>query len=364
VLSVVATLLTSATTPLVYLAPELSCDAQREAVALADVLGAAIDSVSSLPRPLAGLLVSQEQGRLSVTLGEMRNRADLLVFWGTNPAITHPRFLSRYAEVAGRHLPDGRRSRRIVAVDVGDRRGPEDADVRVTIEPDNEADVLNVAAASAGPAPDGDDETTARARRITAAGIAEPRDRLLSALSGARYIAVIADGEAPHTGDSVSASALVTFIRALNEVTRAALVTLRGGGNRSGADAVLTWQTGFPVAVDFSRGYPDYRPYDGTGHARLSRNAADAVLIVGAPGRLPHDSRAGLFARPCAAIGPLGDTSHANLRAVIDTGVAGIHEAGLAYRMDDVPVRLRAVLGGRPSPATLLRSLRQRCLES
>ena len=63
-LSTIATLLKSAATPLVYLAPELSCDAQREAVALADVLGAAIDSVSSLPRPLAGLLAAQEQGEV------------------------------------------------------------------------------------------------------------------------------------------------------------------------------------------------------------------------------------------------------------------------------------------------------------
>ena len=52
-LSALAALLKSAATPLIYLAPELSCDAQREAVALADVLGAAIDSVSSMSRTLA-----------------------------------------------------------------------------------------------------------------------------------------------------------------------------------------------------------------------------------------------------------------------------------------------------------------------
>ena len=35
----------------------------------------------------------------------------------------------------------------------------------------------------------------------------------------------------------------------LNGPTRGALSTLRAGGNRSGADAVLTWQTGYPIAI-------------------------------------------------------------------------------------------------------------------
>lgn len=355
-LNAAAALLTSATTPLIYLAPELSCDAQREAVALADLLGAAIDSVSSMSRPLAGLLAAQEQGRLSATLGEIRHRADLLLFWATDPATTHPRFRPRYADASGRDLPDGRRSRRIVSVDVGGRRGPEDADLRVTIEPGDEADVLTLAAATIG--------APGEAASSTLARIANSATQVVSALSSARYVVVVADGETSHARELSSVPALGTFVRALNEVTRASLLTLRGGGNRSGADAVLTWQTGFPVAVDFSRGYPDYRPYDGRAHARLSSGGADAVLIAGAPGRLPDEIRGSLFSRPCAIIGPLGDTAQDGTPHVaIDTGVAGVHEAGLAYRMDDVPVRLRAVLDGRPSPATLLRSLRQRCLE-
>jgi formylmethanofuran dehydrogenase subunit B len=51
-------------------------------------------------------------------------------------------------------------------------------------------------------------------------------------------------------------------------------------------------------------------------------------------------------------------------RVAIDTGTAGIHEAGTGYRMDDVPLPLTSVLR-HPHPAAeslqlLLRALRQR----
>jgi formylmethanofuran dehydrogenase subunit B len=46
----------------------------------------------------------------------------------------------------------------------------------------------------------------------------------------------------------------------------------------------------------------------------------------------------------------------------IDTGVAGVHEAGTALRMDDVPLPLEAILPGPPSAASVIDALRQRML--
>src|SRR5204863_942221 len=83
-------------------------------------------------------------------------------------------------------------------------------------------------------------------------------------MSQGHYVALVADGEpGADPADPDRAEGLVTLAQALNAPTRCALVVLRGGGNRSGADAVLTWQTGFPFAVDFAPGVPAYRPHDG-----------------------------------------------------------------------------------------------------
>src|SRR3989475_9169576 len=106
-------------------------------------------------------------------------------------------------------------------------------------------------------------------------------------MTEARYVAIVTDGE-PGTpsADPARAEALVTLSQALNAPTRCALSTLRGGGNRSGADAVLTWQTGFPFAVDFARGYPSYQPQAGAA-TLLGGGDVDAPLVVGTPATLP-----------------------------------------------------------------------------
>src|SRR5207237_862545 len=77
------------------------------------------------------------------TLGELRQRADLVVFWAVDPGARYPRYSARYAvDPVGLAAPDGRQSRRVIAVDLGDARGPADADGRVAIPPDAELDAL------------------------------------------------------------------------------------------------------------------------------------------------------------------------------------------------------------------------------
>jgi formylmethanofuran dehydrogenase subunit B len=135
-------------------------------------------------------------------------------------------------------------------------------------------------------------------------------------------------------GNPLRAEALIALVQALNTPTRAALSTLRGGGNRTGAEAVLTSQTGYPFAVDYSRGYPRYLPTD---TSQLSAGEYRAVLIVGSPPEFPVKAGKNSVTM---IVGPRASQSRLRARIAIDTGVAGIHEAGTAYRMDEVPLEL------------------------
>ncbi|HXH24382.1 MAG TPA: hypothetical protein VNI78_03970, partial [Vicinamibacterales bacterium] len=336
--------------PLVYLAPDLSLEAQREAIAIADRTRGALDSVAS-SGALGSIIAAQERGRAAATLGEIRNRADVVVFWGVDPSRRYPRFATRYApDAVGLHLPEGRRSRAVVAVDVGAWRGPEDADVRVTVSPETEVATLTALRALVAAPPDAPatiDDDAAR--------------RLASWLLRGRYVALVADGESDGLHDPGRAGALIALAQALNEPTRAALVVLRGGGNRSGAEAAATWQTGYPAAVDFSRGFPRYRPYDGSAPARIAGGTVDAVLVAGAAAGLDAALRAALARVGCVVIGPrASEQAPAGARVAIDTAVAGIHEEGTAVRLDDVPVPLRRVLDGPPAAAEVIRMLGRR----
>ncbi len=88
------------------------------AAGIADRLGAVLDSPTS--QIADGVLAAQRRGQAGATLGEIRQRADFIVFWGIDPALRYPRYSSRYAALpADAQTPEGRRTRTVVAVDVG-----------------------------------------------------------------------------------------------------------------------------------------------------------------------------------------------------------------------------------------------------
>jgi formylmethanofuran dehydrogenase subunit B len=236
--------------------------------------------------PAELVLAVQERGRCSATLGELRHRADIVVFWGLDPDHAYPRLRSRY-------LPE--------------RAGLQFISVDLSVE----AAALTRAA-------------------ILGHGTTPLAERLVKG----KYVAIVVDGE--QRAEYIEA--LVALTETLNGPTRAALLILRGGGNRVGADSVLTWQTGYPKAIDFSRGAPRYCPYDSYDF--------DATLVIGSSTRAPQTIN----------IGPRANDGPAII--AIDTGIAGIHDGGTAVRLDEIPLPLRPPLPGMvPETAATIRAL-------
>jgi formylmethanofuran dehydrogenase subunit B len=329
---------------LVYLGPEVTSQAQRLALTLADLLGAAVDSATS-ETAATGLLAVQRRGRAGATLGEIRNRADAVVFWGVDPAQRYPRLIARYVEPAGTQVPQGRAGRTLVAVSVGSERGPSGADVSLDLKLDQEIAALSVMRASLQGHPIEKIPQPIKA----AVDIAER-------LSRARYVVLVHDAEpTEQPRNPLRVEALIALAQALNGPTRAALISLRAGGNRPGAEAVLTSQSGYPFSVDYSQGAPRYLPTE-RGLDRLAAGAFRAALVVGS---LPVEdrARAALAKVNAIVIGPGSTEATFAARVAIDTGVAGIHEAGTAYRLDEVPLQLRPALGGPRSVTETLRAL-------
>jgi formylmethanofuran dehydrogenase subunit B len=346
-----AALLRGAARPLVLLAPDLTTEAQRGAIALADALGAETDGPTSEPAA-AGVLAAQRRGRATATLGEIRNRADVVLFWAVNPAERYPRYLERYAAAqSSTHV--GRRT--LLSVSVGTARGPAEADLAVEFPPEREVDALAVirAVARGQQFPELSEEL-------------RPAVALAERLLGGRYVALVHDAEPGGTPcDDQRSESLLALAQLLNGPTRAAVSSLRAGGNRSGAEAALTWQTGYPMRVSFRAGYPRYRP-GRSGLQRLRSGGADAVLIAGSAAAL-GDGALPLDVVPSVLVGP-GASAVAGARVAIDTGVAGIHESGIGYRMDDVPLPLTPVLTHPRRAADtlglLLRAVRVRTVET
>ena len=110
-------MLRAAKYPLIYGLSRSTTEGQRAATALADRIGATIDTTASTGHA-PSIMALQQVGESTCTLGEVRSRADLVIFWGSDPARTHPRHLERYsADPIGRFVPGGRADRFVVVVD-------------------------------------------------------------------------------------------------------------------------------------------------------------------------------------------------------------------------------------------------------
>ena len=90
-----AEILANANYPIMYGWSSTSCEAQRVGVELAEEIGGIIDNTAVVCHG-PSILGVQEVGIPTCTLGQIRHRADLIIYWGCDPWSAHPRHLERY----------------------------------------------------------------------------------------------------------------------------------------------------------------------------------------------------------------------------------------------------------------------------
>ena len=137
-----ARILAAARYPLVYGLRDTTCEAQRVAVGIADWIGGTVDTPTSSDHGPSGVSF-QGVGEVTCSLGEIANRGDLIIFWGSNPAETHPRHFARYSLLPkGMFLPGGRQDRTCVLIDVHETKSAESADLFLRIKPGKDFEAL------------------------------------------------------------------------------------------------------------------------------------------------------------------------------------------------------------------------------
>ena len=103
-----AEILADSSAPLIWGLAESTIEAQRSAIELADQLGATLDPALS-PFHRAALVALQSVGISTCTLGEVKQRADVVLFWGCDPVTTHPRLFERFIDPSGRFVSGSRK---------------------------------------------------------------------------------------------------------------------------------------------------------------------------------------------------------------------------------------------------------------
>ena len=341
---------------LIYGLSRSNTEGQQAAIALADRVGAIIDTTASLGHAPA-ILALQEAGESTCSLGEVRNRADLVLFWGSDPVESHPRHLERYsADPVGEFLPGGRKDRTLVVVDVRPTASSARADIFLQVEPGRDFEVLwTLRGLIHGHEPE---PGTSLGASLDA--LRDLARRMKTCRCGVAFFGL--GLSRTHLGHR-SVEALLRLVTDLNAFTRFYARRMRVSADVAGADSVLAWQTGYPFSVCLARGYPRFNPGEFTAHDLLRRGEVDACLLVGSFGlrRFSPPAMAHLRRIPTLVLDPPTMASLTPPTVRFTTAIPGVHVPGTAYRMDEVPIPLRTILPAHyPSDAEVLESIRVR----
>jgi formylmethanofuran dehydrogenase subunit B len=355
-------------------------------VELAEEIGGIIDNTAVVCHG-PSILAVQEVGIPTCTLGQIRHRADLIIYWGCDPWSAHPRHLERYTSFTeGRFEPSEwkaylqkvkaaagkkkfvsaqrrgfvkyhprpqsqacvvgeppqtlkKEGRKLVVIDVRKTMTAEMADYFIQVEPNKDYELMQALRALIR-----DQELDVdKVAGVPVEYLEEVADALVNCEFGVIFFGM---GLTQTAGKFRNIEVAISLVRDLNRRTKFAIMPMRGHFNVTGANVVTAWQSGYPFGVDFSLGYPRYNPGETTCMDVLLRGESDASLVIAAdPGaNFPKRAVEHMVKKPLIVIDP-----HLNATAllgdvVIPSAFVGIEVGGTAYRMDHVPLPLKKVV--------------------
>lgn len=333
-----AEILVNASFPLLYGWSSTSTEAIRLGVELAELVGAAFDNTSVMCHGPT-ILGVQEVGTVSASLGQIRNYADLIIYWGCNPVFAHPRHLARYSAMARGAYVKTRKERKIVVVDVRETPTAKIADLFIKVKANSDYELIKALRMIVNDLDVEVDEVGG----VPLEKIYELADMMRSAKFGAILFGL---GVTMTRGKGRNIEEVIRLVQDLNDWTKFVLLPMRGHYNVVGANMASLWLTGFPYALDFTRGYPRHNPGVTSATELLLNEDVDAALIVASDpvAHFPAEAVKNLAKIPVITIDPKWNMTCLISKVIIPSAFAGIECEGSAYRMDKVVLHLKKVV--------------------
>ena len=378
-----AEILLDAEYPILYGWSSTSCEAIRAGLELAEDVGGVIDNTAVICHG-PSVLAMQDVGLPGCTLGQLRHRADVVIYWGSNPWSAHPRHIERYTAfsegrfqastwrryflrlsansvkkkvlravnlalmrdvsvppVIDRRVPYTltREERKLIVIDVRRTRTAEIADYFIQVEPNKDYELLQAFRVLIR---DGELDVNEVAG-VPVETLEEVADVMVGCKLGIIFFGV---GLTMSEGKVRNVDAAISLTRDLNVRTKFLIMPMRGHFNVTGADTVFTWQSGYPYAVDYSHGYPRYNPGETSVIDILCRGESDAGLVIASDpvATFPREAVQNLVKNPLIVIDPQVSPTSLMADVVFPSTFVGIETEGTAYRMDHVPLPLKKIV--------------------
>lgn len=350
--------LANAKRPLMYGWSCTDCEAHAVGVDLAEKIGAVIDNTASVCHG-PSVLALQDVGYPICTFGEVKNRADVVIYWGCNPMHAHPRHLSRHVFSRGFFRERGRADRTLIVVDPRKTDSSKLADIHLQLDYDRDYELLDAMRAIIH----GHDILYDEVAGIPREEIYEVVEALKNAQFGILFFGM---GITHSRGKHRNIDTAIMMVEDLNEFSKWTLIPMRGHYNVTGFNQVCTWESGYPYCVDFSTGEPRYNPGETGANDMLQNREADAMMVIASdPGaHFPQRALERMAEIPVIAIEPHRTPTTEMADIIIPPAIVGMEAEGSAYRMEGVPIRMRKVVEtDLLSDEEILKKIRDRVVE-
>ena len=327
----------------------------RAALSLADHCGGVMDK-SRAEASLRNLLVLSDTGWVATTLGELKNRVEVLVVFGSDIEADFPRFYERL--IWNKETLFGQDTAKREIIYIG--RPPSG---NASTAPDGRKALVLPCPMESYPEIAAALNAVARGVSLqveTIGGLAVTELRaVIDKLKTAKYSVVTwSAGHLNYPHAELTIQQLCQAIVAINHSgeTRAAVLPLGGQDGHRTASQVFAWQTGYPGRISYARGYPEFDPYHYSMSKLLANGEADVLVWVAT---LNARQTPPVVAIPSIVIGRSGMVFEQEPSVYIPVGAPGIDHAGHMYRCDNVvsmPLKkLRD--SGLPSGAEVLKEI-------
>ncbi len=329
-------ILKNAISPMLFGWSNSTCEAQVKGIQLAKKLNAAIDDTSSFCQGMLIEKVLQKKFR-TCSLEDVRDNADVLVYWGSDAQDSQPRHLSRFSYFPrGENRQRGYEEDRIaIAIDVRESNTAKICKghfYRIPLKGDREF-ILALIDALEGKVPSYD------AKRML---------ELASILKKAEFGAIFTG-----IGLTYSIKDDINILVALaDKLSNFYIMPMVGHYNMRGFNETLFKETGFVNRIKFEGKAIHENRYAVV--EALKQKTIDALLVVGSDplSSLPHSILPHLATIPVICIDPCVTMTSKIAAVTIPSALSGVESGGSAVRMDGKIIELSKFIENNYLPDT------------
>ncbi|MFK8069228.1 MAG: formylmethanofuran dehydrogenase subunit B [Gammaproteobacteria bacterium] len=300
----------------------------RNILRTADKVGGVVDHMLG-DGILRNVLAMSDRGWIMTTLTEIKNRADLIVFIGTD-ATEHSRFHERvvwnkdalFVKPNDREIVYlGKKLNTKPGISPTGRKP-----MSIPCDIDQLPGVMNTLHALI----DGRSLQAKKSGGATTTNLQKLADKIDKAVYP---VFIWSPAKLNFDNAELAVSAISDVVRKLTVTKRAAGFSLGGGDGAATATAVSTWQTGYPLRVSFAKGHPEYNPTRFSTNEMLSSGQADNLVWVStiSSNKLPPETNI-----PTIVIGEPGMKLKTTPDVFIPAGTPGLDHNAQMIRVDSV----------------------------